>query len=109
MSPRFVPEMGCICHSPSGEFVEQRLCLFEIGRVETFGEPAPNTGVFHPVSRRFVSMISRSVATARRGRCSLAMFHVAVVSALIFMPQQIAYGCNLTPRNIWSQCLEGGR
>src|SRR5437870_4194248 len=31
---------------PSGapEFVEQRLCVFEIGRVEAFGEPAVDRG-----------------------------------------------------------------
>jgi hypothetical protein len=48
------------------------------------GGPEPDPKRLHPfppLSRRPASTINCSIAMARGGRCSLTMFHVAIMSA----------------------------
>jgi hypothetical protein len=46
----------------SRQFVEQRLCLFEIGRVEAFGEPGVDGG------EKLVGLSAAALVAAETGR-----------------------------------------
>ena len=65
------------------QFVEQRLCLFEIGRVEAFGEPAIDRGEeVAGFGGRSWSRRSRARLAAARNTQSLAPCSAAMLKAL---------------------------
>ena len=65
------------------EFVEQRLCVFEIGRVKAFGEPAVERGE-QVAGFGLAALVRRSRArlTAARNSQSLASCSLAMLKAL---------------------------